>query len=825
MKRSVLVFLFLNVFIFLFGQDHIPDRLASLFFDQLTLFPQEKIYVHTDKPYYVAGEKIWFRAYLADAVMHIPTSVSRYVYVELINPLDSVVTRVKIRETEEAYHGHLTVPADAPQGDYTLRAYTAFMLNQDEHDFFTKTIHIGNLRTGATAASTPLIAASPLDDDFDVSFYPEGGHLISGTIGKVAFRALKSDGHSLEVSGTIFDQSGAIVTTFKSSYLGMGVFMLLPEKGKSYYAICEDDLGRSKHFPVPLAVDFGYALSVGLSKERLTVSVNKSAETVQNSELYLLAHTRGMIHFIDLWDHEKETLLLYKDMFPSGVLHLILFDASYHPLSERVVFIQNQDQAQIKYQPDRESYAKRSLIKNKVTITDSDGQALSGSFSVAITSDREVTVDSTANILTRLLLTSDLRGEIENPAYYFQQKPQSDAALNLLMLTQGWRRYNISELAQGHFSQPASPLETGAEISGSVKNVLMGRPIEHAEVTVVSLSQTNDFYNTAHTDKEGRFSLPIKESPDSTRFMVSVEPIRGLTRMELILNKEHFPERTLYSVSPVEVDKNRFVLYADKTEQQYVYEEGIRITQLEAAVVTAQRQSLRKSQYYTTPDNSLTEEQIERIPVQTVFQLLERIPGIQVVRSTQDSNGVTYTVTLRGSTTFVNRREDMLGNVTNDLPPPLLIVDDIAMDFSYLDMMNVRDIAQVDVLKNPDKTSIFGVRGGNGVIVIHTKKGRNINDNRTESAHIKIMMPLGYQQPVEFYAPKYDTSEKVNAFTRDLRTTIHWQPVVQTDSRGVASFEFYTADEQTSYTVVIEGLAEDGSIIRHQATLWQKEER
>ena len=107
-----------------FGNSNVPDSLIFLFNSQLSIFPQEKIYVHTDKPYYISGERIWLRTYLTDAVSHIPASVSRYVYVELIDPLDSIVTRVKIRQDEGVYHGHLLIPDDVPEGDYTLRAYT-----------------------------------------------------------------------------------------------------------------------------------------------------------------------------------------------------------------------------------------------------------------------------------------------------------------------------------------------------------------------------------------------------------------------------------------------------------------------------------------------------------------------------------------------------------------------------------------------------------------------------------------------------------------------------------------------------------------------------
>ena len=869
--RILLSCLLAGISTILYGQNSVPDSLVYLFNRQLAVFPQEKVYLHTDKPYYISGEKIWFRAYLADAANHVPSPVSRYVYVELINPLDSVVTRVKIRNDEDAYHGNLWIPDDLPEGDYTIRAYTTFMRSLDEDYFYTKNIRIGdpqarivqidsrftfesgrrvnatfrfsnvssrealvpqtvkvsindgkpmNVKTdsdGVASVSFNLPAASRKrvmlldvvafrspyrqfiqvptpDDDFDVAFFPEGGSLMQGTSCKIAFKAMKSSGQATAISGIVYDQSGTEISQIKTDYLGMGSFSHLSEKGKTYYAVCENEQGQSKRFNLPVAVDQGYMLSVSQVRNRFFVSTVKPAEVTQNDELYLLAHTRGMVHFVTLWDHTTNYVTLAKEQLPSGVLHLILFDSGMNPLSERLIFINNEDQAQVSWQPDRENYAERSLVKNTITVADSEGDPLTGNFSVAVTSDKEVTPDSTTNILTQLLLTSDLRGHIENPAFYFHNSTTSTWALDLLMRTQGWRRYNIAEMSQGRFSRPTSPLEIGPEISGMVKSVLLGRPVEDMEVTVMSVK--GNYFDNTKTDKEGRYYFRGGEVTDSTRFIISAVPRKGMQRMELIIDRETFPERTLEPIPSAEVDKSQFAKYADKAEQKYVYEGGIRVLQLSEVTISAERKPPRKSTYYTSPSNSITEEEMEKFPVTDIYQLLMRLPGVMV-------SGKSVSIRNQG--------------------PPLLVIDDVPMDIEDLDMISVYDVAQIDVLKDAGNTAIFGMRGGNGVIVIFTKDG-NISKSTIKPFHIKFFMPLGYQSPVEFYAPKYDTPEKQRAQTADLRTTIHWQPVVQTDSTGVAAFEFYTADESTSYTVVIEGLANDGRIIRQEGKLWRRKE-
>ena len=891
MKRLLFIILLCNV-VTLYGQRNVPDTLEFLFENQLSLFPQEKIYLHTDKPYYISGEKIWFRAYIADAVTHIPFSISRYTYVELINPLDSVVSRVKISLDEEAYYGHLIIPNDVPEGDYILRAYTAFMQNQDEEYFFSKSVRIGapqaravnietrfffesdrrihaTFRFSNVTTSAPFVPKSvktsinegkimnvsvnddgtasinfdlsidshkrtilleiatsgnpyrqfisiPVpDNDFDVSFYPEGGSLMLGTRGKVAFKAMKSNGQATDVSGVVYNQDGTEVAVFQSEYLGMGSFIHLPEEGETYYAICKNSKGESRRFDLPSAIDKGYALAVSQTDDRILISIHKPAVSGQNQELYLFAHTRGTIHLINLWDHEKNLLIIPKEFLPSGVLHLVLYDVALHPVSERLVFVNNNDQAQVAYGPDREHWTRRSLVKNRVTITNQEGVPLTGSFSVAVTSDREVQSDSTSNILAQLLLTSDLRGNIENPAYYFQNSPRSVGALDLLMCTQGWRRYNVEDIAQGRFTYPTYPLELGAEISGTV-NRGSGKPIENAEVNILSFP--DNYFYTILSDQEGRFSFPIDNFPDSTIFTVSVKPINKTMFPDLILDQKVFPAKRFFIIPSAEIERNLFTLYADKAEQQYISENGDRIIAIQEVVITAQQAPPRKSTFYKSPDNIITEKELERMPKDIVY-LLNRFPGVQ---AWHDESGGLGGVRIRGGISLTLGSVgigDEISLAQGD--EPLILIDDVPTDTNYLRMMSVHDIAQIDVLKSGSNIGIFGSRGAGGVIAIHTKRF-NPNNRRTNFPNIDTIMPLGYQLPVEFYVPKYETDAQRNSPNSDMRTTIHWQPVVQTDSYGASSFEFYTADEQTSYTVIIEGIADDGTIIRSESKIWAK---
>ena len=856
----------------LYGQRSVTDSLSFLLDKQLSLFPQEKIHLHTDKPYYISGEKIWFRAYLVDAVTHLNVSLSRFIYVELIDPLNSVVSRVKIASNEEAYYGHLPIPADVPEGDYMLRAYTTFMRSQAEDYFFSKTVHIGDPRAMAIDvetrfrfesdrriyadfrftlpnSSSPLLPKSlgvsindgkmmdvsveddgragihfdlpvvsngrvlllevnvsddlyrqfisiPVpDNDFDVSFYPEGGPLLQGAESKIAFKAVKSNGQAAVVRGIVYNQDHAEVAQFETGHLGMGIFALLPAVGASYYAVCENDRGEIRRFNLPEVEDQGAAIAVSRLNNQILVSVKTPAKAVRNPQYYLLAHTRGMVHLIEPWDHQKNLFSISKEWLPPGVLHLVLFDSSFRPLSERLFFVHDSHPVDIAYQTDSERWARRSLVKNKVTLRDAFGEAMEGDFSVSVTSDLEVQTDTTSHILTQLLLSSDLRGHIENPAYYFQGTAVSDWDLDVLMCTQGWRRYNMAEMAQGQFARPTFPLELGVEISGIVKN-FWGRVMANADVSMLSFSGNS--FSTTKTDAGGRFSFPVDNVIDSTRFMVNVAHGGSIFYPKLILDEETFPKQTLGFVPPAEVAQKLFASYINKAERQYVDENGERENLLPEAVVTAQRKPPRRSMLYGLPDLIITEEELAGKPNDIVF-ILNDLPG---VRAVYDAMGEVR-VTIRGGS-------------------PILVIDDVQM-FGIADItfVNVADIAQIDVIRGGASLAVFGTGATSGVIAIHTKRGDGQSYGGIAfPSNIKTIMPLAYQAPVVFYAPKYETEAQRNHPNPDRRTTIHWQPIVQTDKMGVAWFEFYTADEQASYTVVIEGLTASGDIIRKESKIW-----
>jgi len=807
MKRIVIIFiLFTGWITALHGQkDTTLDDIVNNIATQLEVFPQEKIYLQTDKPYYIDGEKIFFRAFLLDAFSNQQDTLSRYVYIELINSSDSVVQRVKIRQDENhLFYGAIPLPERLPQGNYRIRAYTQYMYNQGENSFFSKQVLIGDPQILKAQNQTDFQPAKEKKtnrnrENFDVSFYPEGGQLIAGQSSAVAFKALDANGVSLNITGEITDSKGNTVAEFKTVHDGMGEFFINPFPNEHYQAVCHNG-EYTLRFDLPAAQSDAVALKAVIRNSKLQIAVIKS-ESASFPELYLLIHSRGSIIYAKPLDSAKDYITFDTSVFPSGVNHILLLTKDLQIISERLVFLLSDDQGVASFQTQKNTYQKREPVQAEIQLKDEEQHPLKGNFSVAVTSDREVIPDSTSGILSGILLSSELRGHIDNPEYYFQKgNKEAERAADLLMKTHGWTRYAIPDVLQGKFSYPKIPFETSQKFSGTVKSGLLSKPAKDFQVSLISLN--HGFFDSTGTDKNGRYLFWNFELPDSTKYVIQALNSNGKGKQmtELYVDEDTFPGINtpwIKSIVPEEKTNTAFLDYVAKADLQYTYENGVRMVYLPDVEIKGVRKKDDKYQspYYSEPDYSFSEEDIMKYGGSSdIKNLLYRVPGVRVMGNS---------ISIRGSS----------GN-------PLVVIDNMpfmpapgesAVDI--LNMLNINDIGKIDILKNVSNTAMYGMRGGNGVIVIYTKRGEIYSP--LPSFNIKQLSPLGYQLPVEFYSPKYDTQESINNPKPDLRTTIYWKPDVLTDSEGNAELDFYTADDPGTYSIIIDGVSEDGKLIHY----------
>ena len=836
---------------------------------QLMAFPQEKIYVQTDKAGYLSGERIWFRAHMVDALNHQPIFLSRYIYVELVNPLDDLVRRVKIRpDSIGAYHGYIDLDDDLVQGSYTIRAYTHYMRNRSEDFFFRKHIQIldpfslqlepvvefdvdnndlhvsmqfidrqindtimpevvtskighnaiktlkpkkdgvyeHDVRLSDKDKNRTLLLGLiyngrkynryytiPGDNaEYNLQFFPEGGSIIPGVNTQVAFKALGTDGMGANVTGTLYDSADNEILTFNSRHLGMGIFHFIPIENETYYVICRNEGDNLKRFELPASQPAAYVITARNAGSQLRISHRRGGEAPIDT-LSLLIHHKGQILFYEEWNPQKEMYSIANNGLPTGILNILLLNSSNEVLSERLLFNLNENEfARLQADTSTPTYKRREHISIALNLTDQEMTPISGNMAISVTDKESVLIDSTTNIISTLLLSSELKGYIEMPASYFLDGELNKHAIDALMLTQGWRRYDIPAVLNGRIETPdAFETELSQKVSGKADGVFSS--LKEGQISLMARLDTMITTQVAQADEKGRFSFDM-EYPEGTSILVQSLSRRGGSLNTINLDQETFPELG-GSAMPLKSEAiNRHNSLQDSylmiANEDYTQKNGIRTIMLEEFTITAQSLDKYKESLFYSPINATglqTAEDIDKMNVSSLRSLLQRQSG----------------VIFRGNVVTTTRSE----------MPVLFVIDNMHYeDFSdRLDDIEVSSIESIFVLR--DNTSMPGFYPNNsGAVVITTKIGGYQNIPR-RSPNIDEIIPLGYQQEAVFYSPSYDTPEKTESTIQDLRTTIFWKPNVNFSEQGEAVIDFYSADSPGVYQVIGEGVSLNGKLI------------
>jgi hypothetical protein len=273
---------------------------------------------------------------------------------------------------------------------------------------------------------------------------------------------------------------------------------------------------------------------------------------------------------------------------------------------------------------------------------------------------------------------------------------------------------------------------------------------------------------------------------DSTRFLVQGLTKKGGSRVELFLDSIKFSENKYNFPLTILRSNSLFSNYVEKAEKKFINENGMHSIYLDEVVVTAKRGTRKGKSIYSSPFNTLiTSEEFEKFHPRTIFDVLMKVPGVMVAGNK---------VSIRGG------------------GAPLILMDGFEVDIDYLNSIVMDEVDEIEVMKDA-QAAIFGSKGGNGAIMIVSKRGFDQTLRKTDKFNIKFATPLGYQRPKEFYVPKYETQEEIMSKNADLRTTIYWHPNVKI-ANGKAEVEFFTSDNYSGYSVVIEGITKDGKLIR-----------
>ncbi len=594
-------------------------------------------------------------------------------------------------------------------------------------------------------------------ENIDLQFMPEGGNMVAGIPAKIGFKAIGEDGNGTTLAGKIVNSKQQEVAAFQSTHKGMGVFALTPQAGEAYAAKVMLPGDSVKSYPLPMVNQAGTVLQItSKEKDSLEVTLSATGDIVNDpSVYYLIGQTRGLVCYSSAITFKTNVVkkAIAKDLFPSGIAHFTLFNGACQPLNERIVYISHSNNLQITVNTNKPVYTLRDDIGLNMQVKNTDGKPVRGLFSMAVTDDSQVTKDSTAsNILTSLLLTSDLKGDVEEPNWYFEKDSNpsninnpnnKEIALDNLLLTQGWIGYDWKQL-----SAPPVPPEYEAETEFKVKgraSDFFGFDINNTGIMLVS-TQPHILMNTT-TGKNGRFTFSGFPVLDTINF--HIQPAKTFN-IGLTIDEFYPPEYTPLKNPPMPwyINSDTTILSSINTKQKELddaFDSG-KSKLLKEVVINGKAVDPPLPPILVMNNEELHYARMTRKPLNLIDMLLAR------------------KIKLRWWW-------------------PLY----------FLYQNNVEDIKDIMVTGNEDLR-----------ITTFSGKGEVASGTKGYSYH-----PLPISWPHQFYSPRYTVASPVTG--KDRRSTIFWEPNLITDASGKANLSFYTADLPGTYTVIVEGTDMNGN--------------
>jgi len=793
--------IFLSVFLFAFNltafcqvnssvSTDIVTKLKSFYSGQII----EKAYLQLDRPHYAAGDTVYFKGYVTFGEQHELSGQSRVLYVDFVAPDNVIASSIKLQLNNGLARGDIALPVSLPSGLYRIRAYTRLMMDAGVTDFFEQIIPVISAEPDNTPIAGKLAQST---GGPDIRFFPEGGSLVAGVNSKIAFKALRADGLGIDVKGAVVDNTGKTVTTFNSGRLGMGYFSLQPEEGKTYKAnlVFANGVQSTADVPAPDAKGITLALnndapdlltlSVSCNKAYFDENQNKEFSVVMNSGV---AVSRGRIKL----SNPSLAVDLKKSQFRTGIVQFTLFSPEGEPLCERLVFINRHDMLNLDVNAGSTPFKPRGKMLFTITSKNKVDSLVPGHFSVSVINEARIHADENQqnNILSWILLSSDLKGYIEQPGYYFaNNSPETSASLDVLMLTQGYRRFVWKQLLDGKYRPLTAKPENSLEIKGLVTSA-DGRPIVNDKINLAPLDGGAMQQQT--TDSLGAFSFTGFEFADKARFMLKGGNQKNKNGEKISYTK-YVPQQVatdrFWVPDQSELDSLTGNLPGNKKADTIKTALSTEHT-LKTALSTAAKQ-------YESVQNEATTENADQILSNKDLgdgELIDKLAAM--LRGVLFLNGNFYLSPVQS-------------NLYQGAAPGYMLIVIDGVKNASLSGLQTTDVERVELLKD-NSASAYGADGMHGVLVITTKHGKDAIES-SQSGVLQITVP-GFYKAREFYSPKYDNT---NLFKQqDLRSTIFWMPDLETGKDGNATFGYYNADGAGTYKLVIEGIDDKGNIGR-----------
>lgn len=759
------------------GEATMADTLAYRYGTYVQWCSPEKLYVHIDRTCYTAGEIIWLRGWLVNAAAGSRLPLSRYIIVEVLDAKGNAVCHAKIKERNGGFPGYLELPWTLATGFYTFRAYTLWQLNGKPEYLFHQRIRV----IGEEKQKIRTPKSSP--DDIHLAFFPESGRYFAGVRTVMAVRATDRAGRSIDFSGRLTDAEGGAIAPFITFHDGMGAFEFTPDKNNSYYV----ETASGKRFPLPPAAQEGAVIRLRYKKDQCLISC---AGYGGGQASLLLRDAEALTPLTNFsLSGRVQTVQIQKNLFRSGVNHLLVVSEQGVILAERLFYIYDDTTPVCRIEAPGFSAYPRALVEGTITLSDRDGKPLDGNCSVSVVRNTLSNWQQADGILSYMGLSSELSGPVNDPCWYFDESVPAHermAAMDLLMMINGWRFYDLDQMVKPSGGKIVLNYmkERMQTVRGRIRRRLSGKMPKNFNFSL--LIPSHNFFTTLNVDQADSYVIDSLDFEENTGFMIKI----GCSRVGL----EYIPKWDGDLLAGPFTYKHAPGYSADARVTSDISLGSVSSDTLQAAVVIADAGGSDVLSFHSTRYNDLA-----------YYKTMTLIEYIQMKKAAFEYDGdymVNRSARLGGR--ISKEEEEDIANSMDDSPRGAvkLLVNGNEEPWWGYDMVRVEDLKSIEISSSPD--AIHGGEGG--IVAISLNPGVGRSDVERDPS-LLYFVPLGHQVPQYFTSPRYDRGDTNMS---DSRNTVWWSPSLALEN-GRAEFAFCNTDLQDfPYIVRIEGMSADG---------------
>ncbi|WP_156115591.1 hypothetical protein [Psychroserpens sp. Hel_I_66] len=777
-------FLVTCMFSFFNTRSQNQDKISTAYSNYVKL-PREVTYAHLNKSLYLKEETIGFSVYVFDKASKTRSNVTTNVYCSIEDSKGKILNKALILSENGVANGSFLVDSTYASGSYTFKAYTNWMKNFDEQNFYLQNIKIINTDQDNKAK---ISTEAPV---LDTQFLPEGGHLISNIKNTVGIVIKNENGYGIkEAEGIIKDSNGEVVTNFKTNQFGIGKFILIPEEGKEYSAeIKYGDLNSIVNLNPAERAGINLSLNDLGSKIALTLRTNENTlENIKGNVFRIIVHNGSLIKALDInFEELKITKLINHSDLYSGINIITVFDDRDNPILERLFF--NYDGISIL------TSEKERVTKSPDSLTisvpfDNIKKSDFHNLSVSVLPSQTTSYGNNHNIVSYTHLQPYVKGYIENARYYFTDiDRKTKFELDNLLLTQGWSSYEWNSIFN-HKSEIKYDFENGitlnANINKSKSNTFIIYPMINSSTQTIEVPEDEKSFvvkGLLPVDKEkvSFGSIDKRENVKKPNLYVQFSPSTIPTINNFV--------KTL----PLRVNS----IYDSKIEES-VFKNSISDAQeLDEVVINAQKEQDRI-------------DKIERSQPTGTIEIFDENDRYRYLDFASYISTKGYSANQTATSLSINILRNVSLGMSNS---PVIYLDNLRLsEFSVLLSLDMRNVDYIVV----DKSGLGeGMRGAAGVIKIFTDPNLKFGEDVATDISQESKIPLTFTSPKKFYAPLY-SSYRSNFFNQ--YGVIEWIPNGKLDENG--NLIFNIADKGIEQIkLFIEGTANNGSFISEEKVI------